>query len=280
MNIQDFVINEVYSNQDITNAFKCSPQGGMRRSHATNTLVLVSDHTGNSIYGDKWIDGRIHYTGMGQTGNQSLNFMQNKTLNESNLNNISVYLFEVFKSTEYTFAGEVKLVAEPYKENEKDKDGNNRIVYRFPLEIISESYLPLKNIIEETEVIKENKVRKNTKDEIAELAKKNSNLNKGKRLSRLVKSKVYERDPYIRDFVKSIANGICQLCEQIAPFEVNGEPYLHVHHIEYLAKGGEDTIENSIAVCPNCHDRIHILKLEEDKAKLIRKVENRSYVSK
>lgn len=74
----------MYSNNYIREAFQCAMMGGMRRSHTTNTLVLVSSHTGDSIYGDKWIDGLLHYTGMGKKGDQCLNGNQNITLAESN----------------------------------------------------------------------------------------------------------------------------------------------------------------------------------------------------
>ena len=32
-------------NADLVSIFKCGNMGGMRRSHATNTLVIVSDYT-------------------------------------------------------------------------------------------------------------------------------------------------------------------------------------------------------------------------------------------
>lgn len=70
-----------YSNQQISEAFGCSRQGGMRRSNATNTLVIISNHTSKSIYGDNWINGKLYYTDKGQEGDQSLTFAQNKTLN-------------------------------------------------------------------------------------------------------------------------------------------------------------------------------------------------------
>ena len=44
---------QVLSNDELCDTFLCSPQGGMRRSHETNTLVLVSNHV-KSIYDDKW----------------------------------------------------------------------------------------------------------------------------------------------------------------------------------------------------------------------------------
>ena len=42
-------------------------------------------------------------------------------------------------------------------------------------------------------------------------------------------------------------------------------PFFHSHHIDYLANGGLDTIENSIAVCPNFHYRIHELEDPQEK---------------
>jgi len=61
------------------------------------------------------------------------------------------------------------------------------------------------------------------------------------------------------------AEGICELCENKAPFfDKYGNPFLETHHVEYLSKGGKDSIENVVALCPNCHRRIHNLKLESD----------------
>ncbi len=34
-------------------------------------------------------------------------------------------------------------------------------------------------------------------------------------------------------------------------------PYLEVHHRIPLAKKGEDTVANAIALCPNCHRKSH-----------------------
>jgi 5-methylcytosine-specific restriction enzyme A len=54
----------IIDNQDLCELFKCRPQGGMRRSHKTNSLVLISDRT-KGIYFDKCINGVLHYVGMG-----------------------------------------------------------------------------------------------------------------------------------------------------------------------------------------------------------------------
>lgn len=89
-------------NSELCSIFKCSPQGGMRKSNTTNSLVIISNHV-SSIYDDRWLEETFHYTGMGMSGDQSLTFMQNKTLSESRLNVISVHLFEVFVDKIYTY---------------------------------------------------------------------------------------------------------------------------------------------------------------------------------
>ena len=55
------------------------------------------------------------------------------------------------------------------------------------------------------------------------------------------------------------AAGYCQLCSQPAPFQraTNNMPYLEVHHRVPLSAGGPDTVDNAIALCPNCHRQSH-----------------------
>jgi len=69
----------------------------------------------------------------------------------------------------------------------------------------------------------------------------------------------YKRNPYVAEYAKRQANGICQDCHKPAPFvnKLTREPFLETHHIKALASGGEDSIENTIALCPNCHRKKH-----------------------
>lgn len=69
----------------------------------------------------------------------------------------------------------------------------------------------------------------------------------------------YCRNPDVVAEVLFLAKGICQKCNQPAPFKSSktDKPYLEVHHLTRLADGGEDTVENAIAVCPNCHRKLH-----------------------
>jgi hypothetical protein len=69
----------------------------------------------------------------------------------------------------------------------------------------------------------------------------------------------YRRNPDVAAAVLIRANGKCERCNCDAPFirASNGTPYLEVHHQVMLSENGEDTIENAIALCPNCHRELH-----------------------
>ena len=125
-------IGQIINNNSLMSIFKCSQQGGMRKSNTTNTLVIVTDYT-RGIYHDKWIGGVLHYTGMGLSGNQDINYMQNKTLNESRFNGVDVHLFEVMEPGEYIYCGRIELVSKPYTETQPDQDGRDRLVWMFPV---------------------------------------------------------------------------------------------------------------------------------------------------
>jgi 5-methylcytosine-specific restriction endonuclease McrA len=74
-----------------------------------------------------------------------------------------------------------------------------------------------------------------------------------------VTSTVYDRNPDVVAEAFLEANGHCQGCGCKAPFvrRSDNSPYLEVHHRMPLANGGEDTVANAIALCPNCHREMH-----------------------
>ena len=69
----------------------------------------------------------------------------------------------------------------------------------------------------------------------------------------------YERSPSVVAATLQRANGICECCKRKAPFKrkSDGLPYLEVHHKIPLAEGGFDILENTEALCPNCHRQKH-----------------------
>ena len=44
----------------------------------------------------------------------------------------------------------------------------------------------------------------------------------------------------------------------------NNLPYLEEHHVKQLADGGTDSMDNVVAICPNCHRRMHVLNDKND----------------
>jgi 5-methylcytosine-specific restriction endonuclease McrA len=67
------------------------------------------------------------------------------------------------------------------------------------------------------------------------------------------------RNPDVITEVLLRASGICEWCQKPAPFirKKDKTPYLEVHHKIMLSNGGEDTTDNAIALCPNCHKEQH-----------------------
>ena len=141
MEIKDFIKGHIYKRDDLIDAFKGSFMRGMNKCNRTNTLVLISKHTSNRIYGDLFRNNQLIYTGEGQKGDQTYTGA-NKDLLNSNETGLPVYLFVVFKNQQYTYYGPVFLNGEPYFEDELDVEGNNRKVIRFPL-VLSTDFVPL-----------------------------------------------------------------------------------------------------------------------------------------
>ena len=250
------------SNSELCDIFKCSPQGGMRRGTKTNTLVLVSNHV-KSIYSDRWIDNVMHYTGMGTKGDQKLSFMQNPTLAHSDTNGVDLHLFEVLEEKVYTYRGQVKLDSSPYEENQLDEDERDRKVWIFPIRLITGNKVTIsKEQTSKSYKAKSYRARRLTNEELRQKAVSTGKTQVGRRVVSIIE---YQRSPFVAEEAKRRAKGICELCQKPAPFlKKNGEPYLETHHIIWLAKGGSDTVENTVALCPNCHKKMHSLSLDSD----------------
>jgi 5-methylcytosine-specific restriction protein A len=261
-------LGAVLTNKEVAAAFKCSNNGGMRRSHTTNTLVITTSPY--SLYLDRWDAGILNYCGMGQVGDQRLDGTQNRTLAESADNGVGVHLFEVLADNEYTYRGRVVLAGEPYRERQFDREGDERLVWMFPLRLADGSDLPplSEPVLKKAEAARSRAVRRLSDEEVARRAQ----LAAAQPSQRTVTSTAFGRDPNVVEAAKRRARGICQLCGNPAPFTTRaGEPFLETHHIDWLAEGGEDTIANTVALCPNCHRRVHQLREASDLAILRRR---------
>ncbi|WP_420743492.1 AAA family ATPase [Priestia aryabhattai] len=132
--IEDLRTHQVLKNQELVTMFKCGNSGGMRRSLKTNSLLLISDRT-NSTYKNlsKDEDGIWHFTGMGRKGDQSISYLQNKTLFDSNSTGVSLYLFECISRDQYVFIDRVLLASKPYLDKQLGEDKKLRKAIIFKL---------------------------------------------------------------------------------------------------------------------------------------------------
>jgi len=60
-------------------------------------------------------------------------------------------------------------------------------------------------------------------------------------------------------------------------FEKNDAAHLEaMHKMQELMKNPEDIFDNAVALCPNCHRKMHSLSLKSDIKKLFTKIEKRN----
>jgi hypothetical protein len=94
-------------------------------------------------------------------------------------------------------------------------------------------------------------------------------------------SSEFDRCPKVVAWILLKAGGRCEHCMSQAPFtKPDGTLYLEVHHVQTLATGGPDTVENAVALCPNCHRAAHLSRKRRDiQLALERRLLDRGYGS-
>jgi 5-methylcytosine-specific restriction enzyme A len=210
---------------------------------------------------------------MGPTGNQSLTYAQNRTLAESPKTGIPVHLLEALDPLKYTCAGEVELVGAPYQEEQVDDTGKPRKVWMFPVRPKDGSAIPTLTD-QQARAIEESHARIARRLSMKELQARAKKAKKQPSV-RTAQTSAYVRDAAVAEYTKRLAGGKCDLCEKTAPFRSKrNEPYLECHHIIWLAQGGE--MANTVALCPNCHRKMHVLNHKTDKEKLTKQAAGRA----
>lgn len=78
-------------------------------------------------------------------------------------------------------------------------------------------------------------------------------------IKKVVITEIYSRSHDIVAIALLRAKGVCERCNRKAPFNRKSDntPYLEVHHVESLSNGGADSLDNVLALCPNCHRELH-----------------------
>jgi hypothetical protein len=109
---------------------------------------------------------------------------------------------------------------------------------------------------------------KSVDDLLALYRKRPKNL---KPLRRSQSVAAYDRDPMVVTLRKKLASNRCEVDGCTSPVFENdaGEPFVEVHHLVPLAQGGEDVLENTVALCPTHHRYLHIGKGRDELTKAL-----------
>jgi len=89
-----------------------------------------------------------------------------------------------------------------------------------------------------------------------------------------VQAQMFERNPLVVSIAQLRANRACEIPGCTTPVFAtdSGDFFCEIHHIEPLAEGGEDTIENAICLCPVHHREAHHGKRRSELRAIMRNV--------
>lgn len=80
---------------------------------------------------------------------------------------------------------------------------------------------------------------------------------------------VYKRDPKVKAWIIKNAKGKCECCSDDGFIKEDGNTYLEIHHLRSLTEHGSDTPRNAVALCANCHRKLHYAKDRKKICKLL-----------
>lgn len=247
--------------------FECGSAGGMLPTKKYKTLVIILNHL-KSLYKDEWKGSVLHYTGMGQIGDQKLKGTHNQILYDSNSNGFTVHLFEVSVHNEYVYRGIVKLVQEPYQVEELDKEGNSRKVWRFPVQPVISKEEQLNAEADESLV---DKLANVTDEEIEwDFSYEGRPKEKEEPIIR-DNIKIFRRDNKVALHALSYAKFLCEINNSHPTFirRKTHLRYVEPHHLVPMKYSERfevslDVEENIVSLCSNCHNQLHYGKDYEE----------------
>ena len=223
----------------------------------TDICNRIQDYLGLNYKKEQYIIGMSHFISKNITKDFNVATFFVKLIGiclKQNL--ISISICVVDKKGRFLlngFKGGYKVNSSEYNGNiENDqKETIKKIIngdYDFllkPIPILDK--IKVENLIDEgTENIKDENEKKNTR----ELGKEQT---------------VYARESFPLVEINKIhkrAGNKCECCGCETFEKKNGEMYFEIHHIVHYSNGGENSAQNCVLLCPNCHRKIHFAKAE------------------
>jgi 5-methylcytosine-specific restriction protein A len=239
--------------EDIHGKYGGQSQGGISTPKGEPFVLIFTSDVGESFgYQDQFRpDGMFWYTGEGQIGDMEM-VRGNLAIRDYIENDKQLHLFEYTKKAYVSYLGGVKCVGHHIEER-PDREGNLRKAIIFHLALQPEHALvvsePLLQYGDETKP-----VPKLSLDQLRQLALQTPTANATK--TQIIQNVIF-RSEAVRLYALKRSEGKCEGCQKPSPFVGKDGPFLEVHHVLRLGDGGPDHPAFVIALCPNCHRKVH-----------------------
>jgi len=198
-------------------------------------------------YDDEFTEeGQFLYTGEGRDGDMTMGG-GNKAIRDHKQDGNEVHVFEIREGAwQVTYVGQYEY-NDHYWTTLPDRNENMRNAIRF--EFVPVGGLEIDTGISDLDTA--------SIEELREQAE-NSVRGKSTTTTESTSRTTYSRSEVVKKYALRVAEGVCRGCGEDAPFRgKDGEPFLEVHHLQRRSDGGADHPDNVIALCPNCHRRVH-----------------------
>jgi 5-methylcytosine-specific restriction protein A len=245
-------VGVTYYRKDLMVRFGGQLQSGIWTPKEFNAIFVFSGDSGK-VYGyrDGWKeDGTFQYTGGGQVGDMKFT-LGNKAIRDHRQNGKDILLFkDLGKNKGVRYLGLFDCGGWEIIEGvDKHKAARKIIVFDF---------IPVSSAALDADVETEVTYQIKSLEELRAAALIAASVCGPKVKTGDAKRTWRARSQKVKDYVLARAEGICEACDEPAPFQKkDGTPYLEPHHTTRLADEGPDHPTSVGAICPTCHRRIH-----------------------
>jgi len=244
-------VGKAYTRRFLVDVFGGQLQAGIWTPKEFPVVFMFSGESGEQFgYKDGWTDeGVFAYTGEGQEGDMTFT-AGNKAIRDHRQNGKDLFLFQdLGKGKGVRFEGLFECA------DWREIDGPDKNKKR--PKIIVFDLVPVTSAAEHQED-EEGTAIGASLDVLREAAYSAATAPRSARKESESKKSWYERSQRVRKYVLARAAGVCEACDQAAPFlRKDGTPYLEPHHTTRLADEGPDHPQSVGAICPTCHRKIH-----------------------
>ncbi len=250
----ELTLGATYSRRaDLHAHFGGNQQSGIVVSRRRSAVLLFSAPSGKGYgYRDEpQPDGTYLYTGEGRRGDQRMT-RGNLAVRDHLKRGLALHLFEATDRKGlfiYTAAARCIGTREAIR---PDVDGRDRRTIVFILELCAPNAAPI-------DVGAASDVRSPTGRMSLDALRRVALTSSRPEMPQHARLRIVRASSEaIRLYALRRARGICELCEQDAPFKSPaGSPFLEVHHLDRRTDGGPDHPSHVGALCPNCHRAVH-----------------------